>query len=502
MIKNGLFSKMKLCVLLGLFVVALAAQGAGAVEIVYAEGDDVSALDPCNALGTTTATVISHIFNPLVFADKDGKVGPCLAESYSMIDDTTWEFRLRPGVTFHNGEPFNASTVKFSLERMQNKDLKFRLASDFAIVREVQIVDDHTVRFVTSQPFPELPLRLTYLFMQPEKYITEKGNENFLAHPIGTGAYKFVERRRGDRVILEANENFFAGKPKYDKLTFRVIPEDAARVAALEAGEVDLISSVPTSQAGRLKTDKLEVVGGPSSRVIYVNINTLNYDDFKDKRVRQAMNYAVDVDSIIESIMNGYGRRVATISAPHYFGYADSVTPYTYDPEKAKALLKEAGYKPQSPIRLAVAPGAQLNNREVTQVIAMQLQEVGIPVEVTEKEASLLTSEMLSKKAEKLVFFGIGGPYANLELIARIAFGTDQRYSVSSNPAFDTLREKASVTTNDVEAKALYRQMQEMAKDEAPAIFLYQQYRVYAFNKNKVKDWAPRIDEMILFFNL
>lgn len=466
-------------------------------QLTIAQGRDISTLDPHNALGTTTAGVIFHIFNSLTRTDATGKVTGDLAESFTAINPTTWEFKLRKGVKFHNGEDFNAAAVKFSVERMQDPKLKNRLASDFSFIKEVKIVDDYTVQLITKEPYSGLPLRMFYLAIVPPKYIAEKGNDEFVAHPVGTGPYKFQEWVKDDRVVLTANAGYFKGAPKVAKVIYKTIPEDASRIAALEAGEVNIISGIPASQVDRLKKNgKVEVVSAPTTRVMYVGLNSLTNPLLQNPKFRQALNYAVDVDSIIKNILNGAGKKVATIAAPEYLGYSASVKPYTYDLNKAKQLLAEAGYNNEL-LTLAVSPGAYPNSKEVTEAIAGQLKQAGVNVTVIEKESGLFRNDLMAGKIEPLYFNGIGGPYASTELLARIGFGTKERYSTFTNPEMDELRAKASATIDEQQAASLWTELQQKFIDQAPAIFLYQQYENYGYSKN-VKNWAPRLDETIL----
>lgn len=466
-------------------------------RITFAEGADVSTLDPYNAVGTTTAQIIFHIFNALTRTDAEGNVEGDLAESYQALDDTTWEVVLKKGIKFQNGEDFNADAVKFSIERMLNQEKKFSITADFSFIKEVQVIDEYKVNIITHEPYPGFPLRMFYLAMVPPQYIQEKGDEYFAKNPIGTGAFKFKEWVKDDRLVLTANENYFGGAPAIDEVIFKSIPEDASRIAALEAGEIDIMSGVPTSQAARLRENKnIEVVAWPTTRGVYVGLNTLNDELLKNKKFRQALNYAVDADSIVANILDGNGKVTATNLVSQYFGFAEDVQPYPYDPEKAKQLLQEAGYN-NEPLIFAVAPGSYMNAKEVAEAIAGQLKQVGVQVNVVDKENSLFRNDIMTGKIEPLYLNGIGGPYASSELIARIGYGTGQRYSTYANSEFDALRDKASVTMDVHESLKLWKQLQEMMIEEAPNIYLYQQYKIYAFNKN-VGNWSPRLDEMIL----
>lgn len=470
-------------------------------KAIFAQGRGISSVDPYNALGTTTSMIKFYMFNGLTKRNVKGKVVCDLAESMTKVDKNTWEFKLKKGVKFHNGEPFNAQTVKFSFEMMNDPQYKFRLAKDFDFLKEIQIIDDHTVRLITKYPFAGLPLRCFNFTLLPPKYITEKGHDYFTKHPVGTGPYKLTKWLKGNKIILDAYDEYFEGAPAIDRVIYRVIPEDASRVAALEAGEVDLISAVPTSQIERLKANPdIKVVTAPTTRVIFIGLDTIHPKyPTSNKKFRQALNYAVDVPAIVKHIFNGNATRLATLIAPAFFGYSANVTPYEHNPEKAKALLKEIGYDSDQVLKLSVAPGAYINNTEVAHAIAGQLQKVGVNVQVAELENSVARTQLLTKKNNPLYLLGIGGHYNDADLITRIAFGTKQRYSTFYNKKFDELRMKAGSTLDDAKAEKAWEEVQVMLKEEAPAIFLYQQFDTYAYNK-KLKNWTPRLDEMILLY--
>lgn len=343
-----------------------------------------------------------------------------------------------------------------------------------------------------------LPLRLNYVKIIPKAYVEKVGDEEFAKAPIGSGPYKFVERKKDEKVVMEAYDNYFGGRPAIDKATYVVIPEAASRIAALEAGDVDIISNVETSQVERLKAEEnLDVIGNPTTRVIFMGINSIAKGPMQDVRVRQALNYAVDKQAIIKGVLDGYATPIATISTPEYEGYDPSIVPYEYNPEKAKQLLAEAGYANGFEIDIAVTSG-YLNGADVVQAISAQLAEVGIKCNVRETDSASQREKIVAGTVEQLYMNGIGGPYSNIDLVAKIAFGTGERYSTYSNPNFDSLRLKAAATVDEKESDELLSQLQQLAKDEAPAIFLYQQYGLYGYNSKKVINWSPRVDEMIL----
>jgi len=465
-------------------------------ELKFASQADVSSLDPRNATGTPTAQVLAHIFSSLVKTDEKGAIINDLAESYEVINDTTWKFKLKDGITFHDGSKLTAEDVEYTISTIKDKEKKFKLASDFSFMT-VKVIDELNFEIVTDEPFSALPLRLNYVKIIPKAYVEKVGDEEFAKAPIGSGPYKFIERKKDDKVVMQAYDNYFGGRPAIDKVTFVVIPEAASRIAALESGDVDIISNVETSQVERLDAlENFDVIGNPTTRVIFMGINTLTDGPMKNVKVRQALNYAVDKQAIIKGVLDGYATQIATISTPEYDGYDASITPYEYNPEKAKQLLKEAGYPNGFEVDFSVTSG-YLNGQDVVQAVAAQLAEVGIKCTVRESDSASQREQIAAGTVAPLYMNGIGGPYSNIDLVSKLSFCTGERYSTYSNPAFDELRATAAATIDKNESDKLLSQLQQMAKDEAPAIFMYQQYGMYAYN-SRVINWVPRVDEMIL----
>ncbi|WP_248928226.1 ABC transporter substrate-binding protein [Paenibacillus hamazuiensis] len=469
-------------------------------RLTFSQNTDTQDIEPYNGTSTNSATITFQMFNALTRTDTDGKVIGDLAESFQAVDDVTWQFKLKKGVKFHNGEDFNAEAVKFSVERMINPENKFQLAPDFSILKEAVIIDENTVNIVTKNSYNGLPLRMIYLVMVPPKYIKEKGNDYFRKNPVGTGPFKFKEYVKDDHVTLTVNDQYFKGASKIKELVFKPIPEEASRIAALEAGEVDLVTGVSSSQVERLKKNQnLEVVSFPTTRAVYIGFNMLNNPVVQKRAFRQALNYAVDVDSIIKNVLDGQGKRLATVFLDHFQGYTSDVKPYPFDQAKAKELLKESGYN-NEPLTLVIS-SALGSLKEVAETVSSQLRQVGVNVNVVQKENALLRTELAAGKIDPLFFYTFGGPYNSADLISKVAFGTKERYSTYWNKDMDDLRSKAISVIDMKESNALWKQFQEIFKDDAPAIFLYQQYGITAYSK-KLKNYKPRMDELVLFDNI
>lgn len=306
--------------------------------------------DPAMYRDRDTEAVLRNIFDALVGTTREGEVRPLLATSWQAVDDSTYEFSLRPGVTFSNGEPLTADDVVFTFERILTEGGVDGATSPRAgllgPLERVEKVDDTTVRFVYRATFPEelLLQALVHFQIVPQAYMTEVGSSGFVQAPIGSGPFTFARGSLDSQVVLEANPDYWNGAPALKTLVFRMMPEPSTRVAALLSGEVQIIQAVPPDLVERLSgSPEVSVVTAPGTRSYQIELNNAKAP-FDDVRVRQALNYAIDWESILANIYRGYGERLATAFLPSGFGYDESLAPYPYDPEKAKALLREAGY--------------------------------------------------------------------------------------------------------------------------------------------------------------
>jgi len=301
------------------------------------------------------------------------------ATSWKALNDTTWEFKLRKGVKFHNGDPLTAEDVKFSVERVIEPGKEKKKSPQYGNIRaikEVRIVDAETLHIVTDKPFPLLLERLVFFPVVPKKHIEKVGDEAFgTTAAVGTGPWKFVEWKRDQYIRLEAFDAHWRGKPPFKHLVVRAIPEVATQVAEMKTGGVDLIRNVSSDLVPELKANPLTYVSStPILRVHYVELD-MRQPPFDKKPVRQAANYAIDKQAIIQKLMGGLGQQVATVVQPLAFGFDAEVQPFPYDPKKAKELLAQAGYPNGVDI---TAHSAFVEFRPVFEAITQMLTDVGL----------------------------------------------------------------------------------------------------------------------------
>jgi peptide/nickel transport system substrate-binding protein len=341
-----------LTVAIALSLVASPAAAAPQGKVVIAQGVDPTTLDTMNQQETPASVVAAHLFDTLVERDPNLKAVPALAaEMPKLVSPLVWEVKLRRGVKFHNGEEFDADSVKFSLERVKLPTM--RASSNFRPIDRVEIVDPYTVRVHTSKPWPTFTTVMGFrqASMYPPKAYAGKDSAFISKNPIGTGPYKLVRWSKDEEIVLDANEQYWRGAPRIKTVVFRPIPDDAVRVAALQNGEVDVAVNIPPHLATIIANHpKLFLSTAPSIRTLQLMFVTHEFDaqhklvgPYKgvtaDKRVRQAITSAIDADEIIKSVLDGKAIRLATMLTPLHFGYDATLKPVKQDVAKAKKLL-------------------------------------------------------------------------------------------------------------------------------------------------------------------
>src|SRR5881628_808675 len=338
-----------LLVILALALVPPAGAQTREETLIYSLQSDVDNWDPPNSVLREAIILGYHVYDHLAVRDlKTRRVGPNLATSWTNIDDTTWEVKLRQGVKFHDGTPFTSRDVKATFDRVLDPTKKMTARGNHAKIKAVEVVDDYTARFKTDGPYPIFVERLTALVMASEKVIKDKGHEWMQEHPIGTGPYKLVKWDRKHEHLLVRNDEYWGPKAPYKYVRIRIIPEQATQIAELISGGVDVIKAVPPDQIDVInKSGQARTSASPILRTAMIQLDQAarsGPNPFTDQRVRQAANLATDMDVIIKHVLNWLGDRVATAVNPMAFGFDPGLKPYKQDLAAAKKLLAEAGY--------------------------------------------------------------------------------------------------------------------------------------------------------------
>ncbi|OLB99838.1 MAG: hypothetical protein AUH30_04030 [Candidatus Rokubacteria bacterium 13_1_40CM_68_15] len=488
-----------------LAVPALAQDRVKSKEIVIGLGAEPRTMLAVTIVDWTTNNMLEHIYDRLLDRDpKTFKPVPMLATGFKIVNDTTWEFTLRKGVKFHNGEPFTAQSVKATLEYALDPASKshYATASYWGPLKEVQVVDDYTVRFLTKQPWPNLidHASLTNLLIMPAKALKELGPAKLAEKPIGTGPFKFVEWRRDERLVLERNTDYWGGPADASRVTFRFIPEFSTRMAALLSGEIDIMKDVPPHAVEAVeRSGRARVRSTVSSRINYLALVNLKPGPMQDVRVRRAMNHAVDVDELIKAVLKGRATRMCGPLAPANVDYAP-VECYRYDSARAQALFKEAGVEPTKlQLTLDTPAGRYPLDKDVSLAIAAQLQRLGIKTNVVVNEWGTHLDKIKNRNTGELFFLG-WGPALNGQGTIQPLFLADQTYSSYGNNKVIDEKIARAVTVMDPKGRAAaYAELQKLVHDEAPWVFLWQQHDLYGV-ANTV-EWTPRADEKVWMYD-
>jgi len=466
------------------------AASVSAQQVTIALGSEPTTLDPQLREDGGERAVNDNIYETLMTRTPDGKLVPHLvSESPVLINPTTWLVKLRPGVTFHNGEPFNADAVVFSVKRIIDPQFNSEQISFFNTVKDAQKVDDLTVRIVTDGPDPILLSRLYWMKMVPPDYANDP---KFAEAPVGTGPYRFVEWKRGQSIALRANNDYWDRKPQIQEAIYRFVEEPGTRLAGLMAGEFDVITNL-LPEFTRQVPQAIHILGLEHPIII------LNADGgpTKDVRVRQALNYAVDKDALAEGLFDGYAQIAqGQLLSPSFFGFNPKVGPYPYDPDQAKALLKEAGAVGTT-VELIGTAGRWLKDRELVEAVAAFWDAVGIKTKVRIFEFNEYLNRLFDRQTRADAIFVVS---SNELLDADKSFSAYYRAggigSSNSDRDLAALIDAARTETDGVKRTDLYHQAVKRAHEQAYFVWLLNIEDIYGVSARI--DWPGRVDAKIL----
>lgn len=497
-----------------------AALTARAADLKLALSSPPTGIDPHFHNASPNLNVSEHIFEALTKLDADSKILPGVAQSWRLVNDTTWEFKIRPGLKFHDGSEVTAEDVAWSLERpatITTSPGKFDVYTKQ--IASKKIVDKLTIHLVTSTPYPLMLTDLSQIAIVSKKVTQGLNPEDFAQGKgmVGTGPFKFVSYRRDDRVELERYDAYWGEKPAWDKVTLLFLANNGARMAALLAGDVNAIENVPTPDLPRVKSDaKLKLASKISGRTIYLYLDTarspsphvtdksgapLAKSPLTSPDVRRAISMAINREGIKTQLMEGLAEPTNNMVPPMLFGFNPDLKTVAYDPTGAKKLLEKAGYPDGFGLTLHTPNNRYINDEKISQAVAQNLSRIGISTKVD----AMPMSSYVGKGAKKEFSLGLLG-WGTVEISsplrsllacedAKKGFGT-QNWSNYCNPEMTALLEKGLTTVDDKERLKLMQNAIAIAVNDAAIIPLHQQFTTWAMQKNF--SYVPRTDERTL----
>ncbi|WP_099868145.1 ABC transporter substrate-binding protein [Pararhizobium haloflavum] len=487
--------------LLAASVLSAPAHAAGALTI--SSPQDPGNWDPIDTFLVNWASVATNIFDGLTYRGPDLELVPGLATEWEELDEgTRIRFTLREGVTFHNGEPFNAEAVRYTFERLLGEEgASGPQQSNYTAIEEVEVIDDYTVDFHLSEPDPVLLTKLAGYgaMIVPPQYIEENGEDHFDMNPVGTGPFKFVSYQERESIELEAFEDHWDGAPELDTVTYRFITEPSTAVAELQAGRVDIVIP-PTIPVGMISTieeqEDLSIVSVASPTVQALRFNTAN-GITENEDVRKAIIMAIDRQAIIDTILQGEAEPITSFQGPLSFGNDPEMEPIPYDPEAAKALLQEAGVEPGATVQIDVR-GNDATFGEVAQAVAAYLSVIGINATVQPYETNVLLNDIIPEgRTGEMFQQAWGGWTFDFDNTAYLMYHTGERWNpYDSDAELDALLEEQRSITDRAERERLLKEIARYTADRALEVPLYNVNALYGVN-DRVQNFEAAPDSRL-----
>jgi len=473
------------------------ARRAGSATISVVQAADVPNLDPSRNLFIHVFNVADNVLDTPSYLDRNLKVQPRLATSWNAKDDTTWEVIFRSGVKFHDGTPFDTSAVKVSFDYQTASDAGSR--SFFGNWDSLSVVDATTVRVKTKAPEPYFPNTLSRLWVFSPADL--KDRSVFGTRMNGTGPFKLTEFTQGQQITVTANGEYWGGAPKIDTVVFRAAPEASARTAMLQAGQADIVVNLPVEQAKQIDaSDQLRLAAVVGLRGVPLMIDQRTGPPLTDLRVRQAMNYAVDKDAIIKNVLGGYAQQQPATISPLIEGHNQDVTPYVYDPDKAKQLLSDAGYANGFDIDFHHPSGRWMKDAESAQAIAQMLGKVGIKANLMTAEYSSFFTSWSKGDYRGMTMIGVTNPDGAPNSLFNLFLYSKGSWPYSwTDPKMDSLIEKARSTMDSTARVNTYHELEQYVHDNAAWLFLWEQKDLYGINK--ALKWEPSSNAIMHFWD-
>jgi peptide/nickel transport system substrate-binding protein len=478
---------------------------ASAATLVVAQNFDPQTLWPNGTTASDNLNAGSAIVEALFWVDPKGEeFKPLLATGYELESDTSVIVRLREGVRFSNGEPMNADAVIHSFNVFvdtKQTPAYSRVSDPF---QSIEKIDDLTVRMTLKYPYPPLRLALSQMYITPPGYWNEVGLEAYGLRPIGTGPFVFESWARDDRLVMTANPDYWGERPQgIDSLVWRPVPDEIARSAGLMTGEYDIASSLPVTAALEVEArPDLTMVPVPSYRIYQVILSSLpnHVSPLQDRKVRQALNHAIDKQSIIDNLLFGYGvpLRGQVLREPQ-LGFNPELEDYPFDQDRARALLAEAGFPSGFTIDFKFPAGRYAQDREVSEAVAGMLGEVGVKTNMIVLEPGEFLRQLRASELWPMAYVGLA-PQDDPDLQVS-QYHSTWRYSYIQNAELDRLIDTGRQEMNVEARAAIYRDAMTLMREEAPIIFLFGGVDFYGTSA-RVQNFSARGDGRFFFYGV
>lgn len=442
-----------------------------------------------------TLSLCYQTWEPLVARDSDDALVPALAEKWEAIGPTQWRFHLRKGVKWHDGTPFTAADVKFTIDYVIDPKQVYARKRRIAGVTSTEIVDEYTVDIRTEAPAPLLLRGLADIPIE-QKALTERiGLAEAHRKPVGTGPWKYVEWVAGDRYDLVANEDYWGGAPAMKRLRIRAIPEGATRVASLVAGETDIIEEVPVDLLPSVESRRNLKIDAVESSVSLVHTFDTRKPPFDDVRVRLALDYAIDKQALVEQMLGGYGSVLdGQLVTKATFGHNPNIKARPYDPAKAKALLAEAGYPNGFDNKINTLSGRYLSDVDIANAVAGMMSAVGVNTSVNVVEGGVWSQ--LDRARDQGPMYQVGWFSVGDADFNTVWYTEGSKRNYWTNTEFDKLWKEGRSTLDEAERLKAYNRMMEIMHEEMPSIFLVGLPRISG-RSDKVSGWKPSRDSLL-----
>ncbi len=467
-------------------------------RLVLLQGVDANTLDPLVRNSVPESNVNRHVFDMMTIRNPDTlEIEPLVCEDWTIVDDLTWEFKLVEGATFHDGSPVNAEAAVHTVERSMQDTLgdsgRVQVFSVQNSIESAEAVDEYTFRINTSEPAPiMLDLMHSFELCPIDPYPMDAENVD---QPVGSGKYRFVEWVRDDHITLEANPDHWDGPPPIQEIVIRPVPEDSSRVIALQNEEAQIVVNIPPELVPQVEeADNARISDVEGGRSIFVGIRN-DIEPFGDVRVRQALNYALDFESISDALLEGFGEKMrTTVNPPNDHPDLEA---YPFDPERARSLLEEAGVEEGTRVVMNAPRGRYIKDDEIAEAVAQNFRDIGFDIDLQILDWSLYAGELLpSGEPDALYFLGLGSPFDGQSEINYVNPDYSLNYTRWEDEEYVELFAQLQVTIDEDERQDLMYRLQEIIMEQCPWVFVWKQFDFYGAAANL--EWEARADEAVI----